>query len=102
MALASKHGEEISQFCNEYGVFQHGDRWVEFWMNEDSVQYHLSGKTSTAPAQIAETRPDFRGIWDETGSLPDLEQAILLLRAWLIDRQEIDDLPDRLVRRWLT
>jgi hypothetical protein len=41
----------------------------------------------------------FRGVWSEAGTFDDLEQAFELLKAWLIDRKEVDDLPPRHVRR---
>jgi hypothetical protein len=38
-------------------------------------------------------------MWHEAGTLEDLEEAFEFLRAWLIDRKEVDDLPQRYVRR---
>jgi hypothetical protein len=38
-------------------------------------------------------------MWDEAGTLADLEQAFELLKAWLIDRKEVDELPQRSMRR---
>jgi hypothetical protein len=100
LAVALAHGEDVSPLCDEYGVFESGQRWIEFWVKDESLRYHLSGRISTPPAQIAESFPSFQGIWDEAGTIPDLEQAFQLLRAWLLEGKEVDELPDRSVRRW--
>jgi len=99
-AIASASGEDMTAFCNEYGVFEKGNRWIEFWVEEGSLRYHLSGEISTPPMQIAQSRPSFHGIWDETGSLADLDQASQVLRAWLVECKEVDELPHRSIRRW--
>jgi hypothetical protein len=101
ISIALEKGEDVSPLCDEYGVFESSKRWIEFWVKDDSLGYHLSGEISTPPAQIAESRPSFQGIWDETGTIPNLEQAFELLRAWLLEGKEIDELPDRSIRRWL-
>jgi hypothetical protein len=41
----------------------------------------------------------FRGVWSEAGILDDMAQAFELVKAWLIDRTEVDDLPSRSIRR---
>jgi hypothetical protein len=98
---ALKQGADSSQLLHAgSGAFQKENRWIEFWVKDDSLCYHLSGEISTPPALIAESRPSFQGIWDETGSLPDLEQAFQLLQAWLVEWKEVDELPDRFLRRW--
>jgi len=101
ISIALEKGVNVSHLRNKYGVFELGKRWIEFWVKDDSLCYHLSGEISTSPAQIAESRPSFQGIWDETGTIPNLEQAFELLRAWLLEGKEIDELPDRSIRRWL-
>jgi hypothetical protein len=101
ISIALEKGEDVSPLCDEYGVFESSKRWIEFWVKDDSLCYHLSGEISTPPAQIAESRPSFQGIWDEAGTIPNLEQAFELLRAWLLEGKEIDELPDRSIRRWL-
>src|SRR5688500_2211695 len=84
--LALKQRADISQLLHAgSGAFQHENRWMMFWVKDDSLWYRLSGKISSPPAEIAESHPTFNGIWDESGLLPDLEQAFQLLRAWLIE-----------------
>jgi hypothetical protein len=98
---ALKHGVDISQLLHaSSGMFQKENRWMIFWIKDDCLRYRLTGRISTPPAQIAETRPSFQGIWDEAGTIPNLEQAFELLRAWLLEGKEVDELPDRSVQQW--
>jgi hypothetical protein len=41
-----------------------------------------------------------RGMWFERGFFANMEQAFELLKAWLLKRKEIDDLPSRSVRAY--
>lgn len=101
VAIASAYNVDVRPICNEYGVFESRKRLIEFWFKDDSLRYHLSGEISIPPAEIGPNNRSFQGIWDETGSIPDLEQAFQLLRAWLVECKEIDELPDRTVLRWM-
>ncbi|MFQ3652405.1 MAG: hypothetical protein SNJ75_18985, partial [Gemmataceae bacterium] len=73
---ASKFGVDIGQFLHaDSGAFKNESRWMLFWMNDDSLCYRLSGSISIPPKPLAASRPSFQGIWDETGTIDDIEQA---------------------------
>jgi hypothetical protein len=92
-------GCDVSTFCNEYNVFVNGKRWVEFWQSDQAIGYHLAGEVRDLPSQLAASRSSFRGVWDEAGTLEGLGHAFELLRSWLIDGKEVDDLPTRSIHR---
>jgi hypothetical protein len=39
-------------------------------------------------------------MWSEAGTFENLEQAFELVKAWLVDWKEVDDLPSRSARRY--
>jgi hypothetical protein len=96
---AAAHGADLAPFRDEYDVFSNRQRWIDFWLEGDTVGYHLRGEIGKLPAPFATSQSSFRGIWDEAGSLDDLHQAWELLRAWLIDGKEIDELTGRMIHR---
>jgi hypothetical protein len=57
------------------------------------------GAIDALPERYKASASVFRGMWHEAGTRADLEQAPALLRAWLLDGKEVDDLPLRSVRR---
>jgi hypothetical protein len=52
------------------------------------------------PSNLKESATAFRGAWSETGTFEDLDQAFVVVKAWLLDRKEVDDLPCRCVNRY--
>jgi hypothetical protein len=101
LRFAAAQGADIAPFRDEYDVFSNRKRWIDFWLEGDTVGYHLRGEIAILPAQLATSQSSFRGVWDEAGSINDLHQALELLRSWLIDGKEIDELTGRRIHRSL-
>lgn len=96
---AAAQGTDLSLFRDEHDVFSNRKRWIDFWLEDATVGYHLRGEIGSLPSQFAASQASFRGIWDEAGSIDDLHQALELLRSWLIDTKDIDKLTDRRIHR---
>jgi hypothetical protein len=114
--------QELIVFAHERGLdlnplhdqsfFDRDRRWVYFWRKRDALpctgrpeekegtlHYNMQGTISVLPDYLKASADLFRGDWSEAGTFDNLEQAFELLKAWLIDRKEVDDLPPRHVRR---
>jgi hypothetical protein len=96
---AAAQGINHNLFRDEHDVFSSRNRWIDFWLEGATVGYHLRGEIAKLPSQFATSQSSFRGVWDEAGSLNDLYQALELLRSWLIDAKEVDELTDRMIHR---
>ena len=96
---AAAQGTDLGPFRDEQGVFSHRERWIDFWLDGSAVGYHLRGRIGKLPSEFAASRSSFRGIWDEAGSIQDISQALELLRSWLIDAKEVDELTGRMIHR---
>lgn len=59
------------------------------------VTYSLQGFVTTLPADYANSGSAFRGTYSEGGYCDDVPQAFAVLRAWLVEQREADDLPPR-------
>ena len=92
--FARTQGVDLGPLLNEI-AFQRDQRWIFIWRKGEHIYYNLQGSITILPEKLKESAGVFRGVWSETGSIDDLEQAFTLVKAWLIDRQEIDDLPSR-------
>jgi hypothetical protein len=92
--------------------FQTDDRSIFFWreqanLPEDApsdsaiglICYNMQGAISVLPLRFQESSDAFQGVWHEVGSLDDMEHAFAFLKAWLLDRKEIDELPPRKIKR---
>jgi DNA-binding ferritin-like protein (Dps family) len=96
---AASRGVDLATFRDEHDVFSSRKRWIDFWLDGAAVGYHLRGEIGKLPRQFAASQSSFRGVWDEAGSVNDLHQALELLRSWLIDAKEVDELTGRMVHR---
>jgi hypothetical protein len=96
---AAAQGTDLTPFRDEHDVFSHRQRWIDFWLEGATVGYHLRGEIAKLPGQLAASQSSFRGAWDEAGSINDLPQALELLRSWLIDAKEVDELTGRIIHR---
>ena len=96
---AAAQGTDLRPFRDEHDVFSHRQRWIDFWLEGATVGYHLRGAIGKLPSQFATSQSSFLGVWDEAGSINDLQQALELLRSWLIDAKEVDELTGRMVHR---
>jgi hypothetical protein len=99
LSYAASHGNDIARFRDEYDVFSNRQRWIDFWLEGDTVGYHLRGEVGKLPTPFATSQSSFRGIWDEAGSINDISQALELLRSWLVEGKEIDELTGRKIHR---
>jgi hypothetical protein len=98
ISLAQQQGVDLASLYNS-GTFLHDGRIIWFWRKNDVIHYSLQGRISVLPQRYKASASAFRGMWDEAGTLTDLETAFEFLKAWLIDSKEVDDLPQRYVRR---
>jgi hypothetical protein len=111
IALARQRGLDLEPLLNDFS-FVSDRRWIDFWRKRDdlpctgrpeekegTLHYNMQGTISVLPDYLKASAELFRGGWSEAGTFDNLEQAFELLKAWLIDRKEVDDLPPRHVRR---
>jgi hypothetical protein len=111
IAFARERGRDLDSLHNE-SFFELDRRWVFFWRKRDdlpctgrpdekegTLHYNMQGAISVLPDYLKGSEGLFRGAWSEAGTFDSLEQAFELLKAWLIDRKEVDELPPRHVRR---
>ena len=98
VAFAKQRGADLSSTCHDFAFFNEG-RFILLWRKQGKVHYNMQGSIDVLPATYKASAGAFRGMWHEAGTLADLEQAFELLKAWLIDRKEVDELPQRSMRR---
>src|SRR4051812_28193967 len=96
--LAKQRGADLSSTFQDFAFFNEG-RFILLWRKQGKVHYNMQGAIDALPARYKASARAFRGMWHEAGTLADLEQAFELLKAWLIDRKEVDELPQRSMRR---
>jgi hypothetical protein len=109
---ARKRGFELESLIVD-SVFLNQQRWIFFWRYRDelpcsgqsgeeegTLHYNMQGRISGLPNRLRGAEISFHGAWSEAGTLETIEQASDLVKAWLIDGKEVDDLPRRLARRW--
>lgn len=112
VSIAQKQGVDLEPFRHDDMFLKGGQRWIWFWRKDSmpgtgpaheplgTLHYNMQGTISVIPSRLKESAGAFRGAWTEAGTFEDLEQAFALLKAWLLDWKEVDDLPDRSVRRY--
>jgi hypothetical protein len=98
ISLAAQQGVDLAPLYDS-GTFLHDSRIIWFWRKGTVIHYSLQGIVEVLPREYQASAGAFRGMWDEAGAVADLEEAFGFLKAWLIDRKEVDDLPQRYVRR---
>jgi hypothetical protein len=98
ISLAAQQGIDLDPLFDS-GTFLHDGRIIWFRRKGGIIHYSLQGKIEVLPREYEASASAFRGMWDEAGTVGDLEEAFEFLKAWLIDRTEIDELPQRYVRR---
>ena len=114
--------QELASFAQDQGidleplrkddVFIKDRRWVWLWRKDSlpgtgpadeppgTLHYNLQGAISGLPGRLRESAGAFRGAWSEAGTFENMEQAFELVKAWLLDWKEVDDLPSRSIRRY--
>ncbi len=98
VAFGRQRGVDLSPACHDWAFLNEG-RFISLWWSEGKVHYNMQGPINSLPEKYKASASAFRGMWHEAGTLGDLEQAFEPLRAWLIDRKGVDDLPERTMRR---
>jgi hypothetical protein len=96
---ATTQGCDVAPLRDEYNGFRTPKRSMEIWVEDDHFGYNLSGEIVELPSQFAKSQSSFRGFWSEAGSIDNLDQAFRLLNAWLIEIEEVDKLPHRMISR---
>ena len=111
ISFARQQGIDLEPFYRET-AFEKGQRFIFFWRKDElpgtgpaneplgTLHYNMQGAISELPSKLKESASAFRGAWTEAGTFESLEQAFALLKAWLLDQREVDDLPSRCVRRY--
>jgi hypothetical protein len=88
----------LSSTCYDFAFLNEG-RFISLWRKDGKVHYNMQGPIDILPERYKASASAFHGMWHEAGTVADLEQAFEFLKAWLIERKEVDLLPERYVRR---
>jgi hypothetical protein len=111
VSFARQQGIDLEPLRKDF-TFQKDRRWIDVWKKDElpysgpaneprgTLHYNLQGTISLLPGRLTESASAFQGTWSEAGTFKDLEQAFQLVKAWLLDWKEVDDLPSRSVRRY--
>jgi hypothetical protein len=111
VSLAKQQGVDLEPMRNG-DIFRTDQRFVWFWRKDElpysgpaneeigTLHYNMQGKIESLPNVLKDSASAFRGMWTEAGTFENIEQAFALLKAWLIDRKEVDYLPFRRTRRY--
>ncbi|WP_372367186.1 hypothetical protein [Candidatus Uabimicrobium sp. HlEnr_7] len=95
ISYAAEQGFDWSEI-GKHGLFVKDGRFIIIYKKNGIFHYNLQGQVSILPSQYKKSAAIWRGFWDETGTLLDLEQTFQLVKSWLFDKGE--HLPDRVVR----
>ena len=110
VCLARRHGIDLEPLRKDF-AFEKDRRYIDFWRKDElpgsgraeemtgTLHYNMQGSIAVLPSVLKESSSAFRGAWTEAGTFENIEQAFELLKAWLLDWKEVDDLPRRSVRR---
>lgn len=99
VAFAKQQGVDLSSIGDDWAFLNEG-RFLLLWRKEGRIVYNMQGSVELLPEKMRASASAFRGMWHETGSLESIEQTFLFLKAWLLERKEVDDLPNRSVRSY--
>lgn len=111
VSLAQQQGIDLEPLRIDF-TFQKERRWISVWRKDEqpssgpanekegTLVYAMQGAIVVLPSKLKNSASAFRGMWFERGSFENMEQALTLLKAWLLDQKEVDDLPPRSVRAY--
>jgi hypothetical protein len=98
---------EIVHYAQRYGVdlkpvlkdilFTKDRRWVVFWKKDNKYHYNMQGAVRCLPTAFRDSLHAFQGGWSESGFVEDVSEAYDLVKSWLIDQLEVDELPKRCI-----
>lgn len=89
-------GVGIESICHS-ASFLHEGRYISFWRKTRNgvIYYTTQGPIKLLPDEFRESASAFYGMWHETGHFDNLEQTFAFFQAWILDHQEVDELPER-------
>ena len=111
VSFAQQQGIALEPLRNDF-TFQKDRRWIDVWRKDSlpgtgpanellgTLHYNMQGTISVLPSSLKGSACAFQGAWSEAGTFKNMEQAFELVKAWLLDWKEVDDLPGRSVRRY--
>lgn len=99
VAFAKQRGIDLSSMFYDWSFLNQG-RYIFLWRKEGRILYNMQGPVKVLPEKLKASADVFYGMWGETGSLENIEEAFDFVKAWLLDRKEVDDLPYRSVRSY--
>ncbi len=110
-SYARQQGVDLGSLCND-SVFQRSPRWVFFWRKvadvpctgsdgeqEGTLHYNLQGTIHELPNRLQPPASTFQRTWSEAGTLESVQEAFTLVKRWLLEEKEVDDLPTRKIVR---
>src|SRR4051812_7559648 len=101
VSFGKQQGLDLVPFCTE-DFFQKERRWIYFWRQDElpysgradepigTLHYNMQGAIAALPESMKESASAFYGMWGESGTFQNIEQAFELLKAWLLDLKETD------------
>lgn len=96
---AQEVGIDLRILCND-GTFGNERGYIVFWRkNDDSLWYNLAGNVQVLPAEYSGSASAFRGKYHEVGSVNSITEGLELVKCWLMDCKEIDELPNRSINK---
>jgi hypothetical protein len=111
VSFARQQGVDLEPFRKGF-TFQKDRRWIDVWRKDSlpgtgpaheplgTLHYNMQGTVGVLPSRMKGAASAFQGAWSEAGAFETMEEAFELVRAWLLDWKEVDDLPSRSVRRY--
>ncbi len=97
--VGRRRGIDFAPLCS-HDQFAAPGRYLHLWRHEGEYRYYIQGSVKLLPTCLAGSESSFRGVWCESGQLPDIDRAFEFARAWLLDGTEVDQLPGRAVRSY--
>jgi hypothetical protein len=110
VSFARDHGVDLERYCRD-GLFQKDQRWIFLWRKDElpwsgrtgeeaaTLHYNMQGEITRPPPAFQRPSDAFHRAWSEAGTLESVGQAFALMKAWLLDGNEVDELPQRSARR---
>jgi hypothetical protein len=106
-SYARQQGVDLEPIRND-SMFCKGPRWIFLWRKrhalpctgpageqDGTLHYNMQGAISAPPRALKQASGVFQGGWTEAGTFENMEQALALVKAWLLDWKDVDDLPGR-------
>jgi hypothetical protein len=95
VALAQRRELDLTPLLKESLLFLTSDRFIYFWRVEEKIRYSCQGRSIVSPGGVSGSDTAAGSGYSETGILDNLEDALKLLKAWLLDGKEVGALPER-------